>query len=65
MESLDQLFDPLEVKVALLTGATKTKERREILEQLASGELDVIIGTHALIQEDVHFAKLGLVITDS
>lgn len=64
MESLDQLFDPLEVKVALLTGATKTKERREILEQLASGELDVIIGTHALIQEDVHFAKLGLVITD-
>ena len=64
MESLDQLFDPLEVKVALLTGATKTKERREILEQLASGELDVIIGTHALIQEDVYFAKLGLVITD-
>lgn len=64
MESLGQLFDPLEVRVALLTGSTKTKERRVILEELANGQLDVIIGTHALIQEDVHFARLGLVITD-
>ncbi len=64
MESLDELFDPLEVKIALLTGSTKTKDRRIILEQLANGELDVLIGTHALIQEDVHFSRLGLVITD-
>ena len=64
MESLDELFDPLEVKIALLTGSTKTKDRRLILEQLANGELDVLIGTHALIQEDVHFSRLGLVITD-
>lgn len=64
MESLDELFDPLEVKIALLTGSTKTKDRRIILEQLANGELDVLTGTHALIQEDVHFSRLGLVITD-
>lgn len=64
MESLQQLYDPLEVRTALLTGSTKTKERREILAQLASGEIDIMIGTHALIQEDVLFHQLGLVITD-
>ncbi|MBO0470029.1 ATP-dependent DNA helicase RecG [Enterococcus sp. DIV0242_7C1] len=64
MESLQQLYDPLEVRTALLTGSTKTKERRDILAQLASGEIDIIIGTHALIQEDVIFHRLGLVITD-
>ncbi|MCO6017657.1 ATP-dependent DNA helicase RecG [Carnobacterium divergens] len=64
MESLVQLFDPLEVRIALLTGSTKTKMRREILTELANGELDVLIGTHALIQEDVSFQNLGLVITD-
>lgn len=64
MESLQQLYDPLEVRTALLTGSTKTKERRVILEQLATGEIDIIIGTHALIQEDVLFRRLGLVITD-
>lgn len=64
MESLQQLYDPLEVRTALLTGSTKTKERREILAQLVSGEIDIIIGTHALIQEDVVFHHLGLVITD-
>lgn len=64
LESLSQLFDPLEVRVALLTGSTKTKERRLILEQLANGEIDIIVGTHALIQKDVFFHQLGLVITD-
>lgn len=63
MESLSQLFG-LEVRVALLVGSTKTKERREILAGLASGEIDVIVGTHALIQDDVIFSNLGLVITD-
>jgi ATP-dependent DNA helicase RecG len=64
MESLNQLFDPLEVKIALLTSSTKAKERRIILEELANGELDIIVGTHALIQQDVIFHRLGLVITD-
>ncbi|MFC4772738.1 ATP-dependent DNA helicase RecG [Enterococcus hermanniensis] len=64
LESLTQLFDPLELRVALLTGSTKTKERRAILAGLQNGEIDVIVGTHALIQDDVQFKKLGLVITD-
>jgi ATP-dependent DNA helicase RecG len=50
--------------VALLTSSTKPAEREEILAELASGKLQVIIGTHALLQEDVHFAHLALVITD-
>lgn len=64
LESLNQLFDPLEVRTALLTGSTKTKERRAILAELAAGEIDIVVGTHALIQEGVEFAHLGLVITD-
>lgn len=64
LESLNQLFDPLELTTALLTGSTKTKERRAILAGLQTGEIDLVIGTHALIQDDVQFAKLGLVITD-
>ncbi|MBP1043444.1 ATP-dependent DNA helicase RecG [Vagococcus sp. BWB3-3] len=64
LESLVDLLEPFNVIVALLTGSTKTKERREILEQLADGRLDVVIGTHALIQKDVEFKRLGLVITD-
>lgn len=64
LESLNQLFDPLEVKLALLTGSTKVSQREEILEQLRLGEIDIIVGTHALIQEGVDFCRLGLVITD-
>ncbi|WP_367377448.1 ATP-dependent DNA helicase RecG [Enterococcus gilvus] len=64
LESLNHLFDPLEMTTALLTGSTKTKERRAILAGLQNGEIDVVIGTHALIQDDVQFANLGLVITD-
>lgn len=63
LESLQGLFGE-QVRVALLTGSTKTKERREILADLADGTIDVIVGTHALIQEEVHYHKLGLVITD-
>lgn len=64
MESLLQLFDMQEVKLALLTGSTKAKERRELLELLEQGEIDIVVGTHALIQEGVEFQHLGLVITD-
>lgn len=62
--SLIELFENFDVKIALLTGSTKAKERREILADLATHQLDIIIGTHALIQESVNFHKLGLVITD-
>lgn len=62
--SLESLFQPAGVNIALLTGSTKTKERKQILERLEKGEIQVIIGTHALIQPDVVFHQLGFVITD-
>lgn len=57
-------LDPLGVKVELLTGHMKNSERAEVLERLASGETSLCIGTHALIQADVQFLKLGLVVID-
>lgn len=63
-QSLKSWFEPIGIRVALLSGSIKTKERKQILEQLANGEIDILVGTHALIQPDVQFAKLGFVITD-
>ncbi len=58
------LLTPLGVNVRLLIGATKKKEKEEIREALIGGTCDVLIGTHALIVEQVAFAKLGLVVVD-
>lgn len=63
-ENLQEWFEPFGVRVALLSGSTKAKERRLLLEELANGGIDILIGTHALIQPDVVFYKLGFVITD-
>jgi ATP-dependent DNA helicase RecG len=63
-QSLKQLLQPMNVSVELLTSSVKGKKRKELLERLASGSVDIVIGTHALIQDDVNFHKLGLVITD-
>ncbi|MGE7693458.1 ATP-dependent DNA helicase RecG [Lysinibacillus sp. NPDC094177] len=63
-ENLKEWFEPFGVRVALLSGSTKAKERRLLLEELANGDIDILIGTHALIQPDVVFLKLGFVITD-
>ncbi|MCG9884289.1 MAG: ATP-dependent DNA helicase RecG [Cyanobacteria bacterium] len=57
-------FNLLHLPVELLTGSTRTKKRREIHQQLASGELPVLVGTHALIQDPVEFQRLGLVVID-
>lgn len=54
----------MDVKVALLTGSTKKREREKLLPAIASGEIQIIIGTHALIEETVVFASLGLAIID-
>ncbi|MCS4486235.1 ATP-dependent DNA helicase RecG [Staphylococcus americanisciuri] len=62
-ESLATLFGE-RMRVALLTGSVKGKKRDLLLEQLAQGEIDCLIGTHALIQDDVVFHDVGLVITD-
>ncbi|MBS4172479.1 ATP-dependent DNA helicase RecG [Bacillus sp. FJAT-49736] len=64
VESLFQMLEPHGVQIALLTSSIKGKRRKELLERLKNGEIDVLIGTHALIQHDVFFHKLGLVITD-
>lgn len=63
-QTLKALLEPYQVQVALLSGSSTQKQRRELLGQLQIGLLDVLVGTHALIQEDVHFHNLGLVITD-
>ncbi|MDO5477862.1 MAG: ATP-dependent DNA helicase RecG [Clostridia bacterium] len=52
------------VPICLLTGSTKAKERREIIEKLENGEIKIAVGTHALFSEDVAFSDLALVITD-
>ncbi|WP_367120794.1 ATP-dependent DNA helicase RecG [Staphylococcus capitis] len=62
-ESLIELFGDT-MNVALLTGSVKGKKRRILLEQLENGSIDCLIGTHALIQDDVVFENVGLVITD-
>ncbi|MGN0516351.1 ATP-dependent DNA helicase RecG [Eubacterium sp.] len=63
-ESFCRLFKDVDVRVALLTGSTKATEKREIKRRLLDGEIDLIVGTHALIQNDVEFKRLGLVCTD-
>ncbi|MGB0360520.1 MAG: ATP-dependent DNA helicase RecG, partial [Endozoicomonas sp.] len=55
---------PLGISMAFLSGKTKGKKRQEVLEQIASGEALVVVGTHALFQDEVHFHKLGLAIID-
>ena len=52
------------MKTTLLVSGLKASERRELIEGIVNGDIDVVVGTHALIQSDVEFAKLGLVITD-
>jgi len=63
-ESFRNFFEPFGINVCLLSGALKKKEKDEAVEKIASGSAQMIIGTHALIQENVSFKKLGLVITD-
>ncbi len=61
---LSPLMERLGISCALLTGATPARERRELLARLRSGEIHLLIGTHALISGDVSYGSLGLVITD-
>jgi len=63
-KSLGKLFEPYGIQVALLTGSLTERKRRDVLASLQMGLTDIVIGTHALIQDDVVFRKLGLVVTD-
>ena len=62
--SLSSLLTPGGVRVGLLTGSQPAAEKRDILQRLAGGEIDLLVGTHALLSEGVNFARLGLVVTD-
>ena len=63
-ESLGNMFEKYGIKTILLTGSMTAKQKREAYEQIKSGSVDVVVGTHAIIQKEVEFAKLALVITD-
>jgi ATP-dependent DNA helicase RecG len=63
-EGLSKLLEPVGLNVSLLTSSVKGKARKLLLEELKEGKIDILIGTHALIQDEVDFHKLGLVITD-
>lgn len=62
--NIQKLFKKFNMNICLLTGKTKAKEKKQIYEDLENGKINIIIGTHALIQEDVKYHNLGLVITD-
>ena len=64
-ETLKDTFkDFPNINIALLTGSTSTKQRKEIMEDLATGKINVVVGTHALFQKDIEYFKLGIVIAD-
>ena len=62
--SMSRFAEGLGVRVAILTGASKVKERRAAIEGIASGEVDILIGTHALIEDGVRFSNLAYVVID-
>lgn len=63
-QTLAPLLERSGLRVALLTGSMKAKQKRDVYERLELGMVDLLIGTHALISDGVHFQRLGLVITD-
>ncbi len=63
-EEFNKILKPLGIRCELLLGATTVKNKKEILEKLHNGEIDVLIGTHSLLTENVIFKNLGLVVTD-
>lgn len=63
-ENITSLLNDLPVKIGILTGSSRSRERKKLLEECANGELQIIIGTHALIEDAVKFKNLGLAIVD-
>lgn len=62
--TLTEFLEPFGVSVCLLTGSLTAKKKLAVKEKIANGEIDVIVGTHAIIQKDTVYSRLGLVITD-
>lgn len=63
-QSISELMERCGIKTALLTGSQTKKQKKEVLEGIKSGEIQILIGTHALIEDNIEFERLGLVITD-
>ncbi len=63
-KTLKELLDGLKINISLLIGGIGNKEKEQIKAKISKGEIDIVIATHAVLQEDVEFNKLGLVITD-
>lgn len=63
-ETISQMVAPLGIRVELLTGSTKKKDRTALHEALLTGDIQILIGTHALIEDTVKFANLGMVVID-
>lgn len=63
-EGIKNIFAKTNIKVSLLVGSMKKSEKKKIYAEIQNGEVDILVGTHALISEEVHFKNLGLVITD-
>ena len=64
LATIRQFLGDMPVRVELLTGVVKGKRRREVLDALATGQIDILVGTHAVIEDPVQFAHLGLVVVD-
>lgn len=64
LEEFNKILNQYNIKCEILLGGTSKKKRKEILDKIKSGEIDILIGTHSLLVEDVEFNKLGLVVTD-
>ncbi len=64
MAGAQKLFEPLGLKVGFLSGHLKTKAKKEVCAQVESGDVQLLVGTHALIQDSVQFKNLGLVVVD-
>ena len=63
-DNFRELLSPLEIEVGLLTGSTRSQERKKILEKIEDGSLGLVVGTHALIEDAVQFNRLGLAVVD-
>lgn len=64
LETIRSFLGDMPIRVELLTGIVKGKRRREVLEALAAGEVNILVGTHAVIEDTVRFARLGVVVVD-